>query len=333
MQTQVKENPLANPAGENSPSRGVRPLNERARRLERRVTLATVLLPYAGLVGGILLFWNRGVNRLDLAVFGVMYCVTVLGIGMGFHRLMAHRAYQATTFLKTAIVIAGSMAAQGPVIFWTAVHRRHHSYSDREGDTHSPHLHGEGAVEIAKGLWHSHMGWLFNHELTDWGTYVRDLLHERLIFKLNRLYFLWIVLGLLLPAAAEGLITMSWLGFARGFLWWGLIRILVVHHTTWSINSVCHVFGSQPYQVKDHSTNNAVLAIPTFGESWHNNHHAFPSSAVHGLEWWQVDITGSMIKLCAMMGLASAVKIARKKQPEVDLNQKPAKKGVEGPEC
>ncbi|HET8890316.1 MAG TPA: acyl-CoA desaturase [Candidatus Angelobacter sp.] len=324
MQTQVKENPLPRPAKENSPSRGVRPLNERARRLERRVTLATVLLPYAGLVGGILLFWNRGVNRLDLAVFGVMYCVTVLGIGMGFHRLMAHRAYQATTFLKTAIVIAGSMAAQGPVIFWTAVHRRHHSYSDREGDPHSPHLHGEGAVEILKGLWHSHMGWLFNHELTDWGTYVRDLLHDRLIFKLNRLYFLWIVLGLLLPAAAEGLITMSWQGFARGFLWGGLIRVLVVHHTTWSINSVCHVFGSQPYQVKDHSTNNVILAIPTFGESWHNNHHAFPSSAVHGLEWWQVDITGSMIKLCAMLGLASSVKIARKKQPEVDLNQKPA---------
>lgn len=324
MQTQVKENPVSKQAGENSPSRGVRPLNERARRLERRVTLATVLLPYAGLVGGILLFWNRGVNRLDLAVFGVMYCVTVLGIGMGFHRLMAHRAYQATTFLKTAIVIAGSMAAQGPVIFWTAVHRRHHSYSDREGDPHSPHLHGEGAVEIVKGLWHSHMGWLFNHELTDWGTYVRDLLHDRLIFKLNRLYFLWIVLGLLLPAAAEGLITMSWVGFGRGFLWGGLIRVLVVHHTTWSINSVCHVFGSQPYQVKDHSTNNAVLAIPTFGESWHNNHHAFPSSAVHGLEWWQVDITGSMIKLCAMLGLASAVKIARKKQPEVDLNQKSA---------
>jgi stearoyl-CoA desaturase (delta-9 desaturase) len=324
MQAQVKENPLPRPAGENSPSRGVRPLNERARRLERRVTLATVLLPYAGLVGGILLFWNRVVNWLDLAVFGVMYCITVLGIGMGFHRLMAHRAYQATTFLKTAIVIAGSMAAQGPVIFWTAVHRRHHSYSDREGDPHSPHLHGEGVVETAKGLWHSHMGWLFNHELTDWGTYVRDLLHDRLIFKLNRLYFLWIVLGLLLPAAAEGLITMNWLGFARGFLWGGLIRVLVVHHTTWSINSVCHVFGSQPYQVKDHSTNNAVLAIPTFGESWHNNHHAFPSSAVHGLEWWQVDITGSMIKLCAMLGLASAVKIARKKQPEVDLNQKPA---------
>lgn len=324
MQTQVKENPLPRPAKENSPSRGVRPLNERARRLERRVTLATVLLPYAGLVGGILLFWNRGVNRLDLAVFGVMYCVTVLGIGMGFHRLMAHRAYQATTFLKTAIVIAGSMAAQGPVIFWTAVHRRHHSYSDREGDPHSPHLHGEGAVEILKGLWHSHMGWLFNHELTDWGTYVRDLLHDRLIFKLNRLYFLWIVVGLLLPAAAEGLITMSWQGFARGFLWGGLIRVLVVHHTTWSINSVCHVFGSQPYQVKDHSTNNVILAIPTFGESWHNNHHAFPSSAVHGLEWWQVDITGSMIKLCAMLGLASSVKIARKKQPEVDLNQKPA---------
>jgi stearoyl-CoA desaturase (delta-9 desaturase) len=324
MESQVKENTLPKAAGESSPSRGVRPLNERARRLERRVTLATVLLPYAGLAGGIFLFWNRGVNWLDLAVFGVMYCVTVLGIGMGFHRLIAHRAYRATTFLSTALVIAGSMAAQGPVIFWTAVHRRHHSYSDREGDPHSPHLHGEGTVEILKGLWHSHMGWLFNHELTDWGTYVRDLLHDRLIFKLNRMYFVWIALGLLLPAIAEGLITMSWSGFVHGFLWGGLIRVLVVHHTTWSINSVCHVFGSRPYQVKDYSTNNVVLAIPTFGESWHNNHHAFPSSAVHGLEWWQVDITGSMIKLCAALGLASAVKIAKKKQPEIDLNQKSA---------
>jgi stearoyl-CoA desaturase (Delta-9 desaturase) len=305
-------------------SRGVRPLNERARKLERRITLATVLLPYLGLLAGIALFWRRGVNPLDLAVFAAMYSVTVLGIGMGFHRLIAHRAYQATPFLKTFLIIAGSMAAQGPIIFWTAVHRRHHSYSDRDGDPHSPHLHGEGAVEILKGLWHSHMGWLFNHELTDWGTYVRDLLHDRLVFKLNRLYFLWIGLGLLLPAAVEGLITMSWLGAARGFLWGGLIRVLVVHHSTWSINSVCHVFGSQPYHVKDHSTNNLVLAIPTFGESWHNNHHAFPSSAVHGLEWWQVDITGSMIKLCAMLGLASGVKIPKKKEPEIDLNQKSA---------
>ena len=319
MPTQVKEN-----TGEYSASRGVSPLNERARRLERRVTLATVLLPYAGLAGGIFLFWNRGVNWLDLSVFAVMYCITVLGIGMGFHRLIAHRAYQATTFLKTALVVAGSMAAQGPVIFWTAVHRRHHSYSDREGDPHSPHLHGEGAMEILKGLWHSHMGWLFNHELTDWGTYVRDLLHDRLIFKLNRMYFFWIGLGLLLPAVAEGLITMSWLGAARGLLWGGLIRVLVVHHTTWSINSVCHVFGSRPYQVKDYSTNNVVLAIPTFGESWHNNHHAFPSSAVHGIEWWQVDITGSMIKLCAKLGLASAVKLAKKKQAETDFEQKSA---------
>ena len=318
MQTEVQENTLPKPPGGNSPSRGVRPLNERARRLERRVTLATVLLPYVGLAGGIFLFWNRGVNWLDLAVFAVMYSITVLGIGMGFHRLIAHRAFVATPFLRTAIVIAGSMAAQGPVIFWTAVHRRHHSYSDREGDPHSPHLHGESAVEILKGLWHSHMGWLFNHELTDWGTYVRDLLNDRFLFKLNRLYFVWIALGLLLPAAAEALITRSWVGFAHGFVWGGLVRVLVVHHTTWSINSVCHGFGSRPYQVKDHSTNNIVLAIPTFGESWHNNHHAFPSSAIHGLEWWQVDITGSTIKLCAKLGLASALKTAKKKT-EVDI--------------
>src|SRR5437588_597129 len=174
------------------PSRGVRPLNQRARRFERRVTLTTVMVPYVGLAGGILLFWNRGVNWIDLTVFGMMYVLTVLGIGMGFHRLIAHRSFQAVPFLRTTLIIAGSMAAQGPVIFWTAIHRRHHSYSDREGDPHSPHLYGSGIGAVARGLWHSHMGWLFHHELTDWGTYVRDLLQDRKIFKLNRWYFLGI---------------------------------------------------------------------------------------------------------------------------------------------
>jgi stearoyl-CoA desaturase (delta-9 desaturase) len=290
------------------------------------VTLTTVLIPYIGLAAGTILFWNRGVYAIDLAVFAVMYTATVMGIGMGFHRLIAHRSFQAVPFLKTALIILGSMAAQGPVIFWTAIHRRHHSYSDREGDPHSPHLYGEGASAILHGLWHSHMGWLFNHEVTDWGTYVRDLLQDRKIFKLNRLYFVWIAVGLAIPAAAEGAITRSWSGGLRGFLWGGLIRILIVHHSTWSINSICHVFGSRPYQLKDRSTNNAVLAIPTFGESWHNNHHAFPSSAVHGLEWWQVDLTGYMIRLLQKTGLASEVKIAKKKQ--IEVQEKPVE-GVE----
>jgi stearoyl-CoA desaturase (delta-9 desaturase) len=309
-----------------TPSRGVHPLNERARRIERRVTLTTVLIPYVGLAAGIILFWNRGVYAIDLAVFAFMYTATVLGIGMGFHRLIAHRSFQAVPFLKTTLIILGSMAAQGPVIFWTAIHRRHHSYSDREGDPHSPHLYGKGSTAILHGLWHSHMGWLFNHELTDWGTYVRDLLQDRKIFKLNRLYFVWIALGLVIPAAAEGAITRSWMGAGRGFLWGGLIRVLIVHHSTWSINSICHVFGSRPYQLKDRSTNNAVLAIPTFGESWHNNHHAYPSSAVHGLEWWQVDITGSMIRLMQKFGLASEVKIAKKKQ--IELQEKSAQESA-----
>ena len=143
-----------------TPSRGVHPLNERARRIERRVTLTTVLIPYIGLAAGIILFWNRGVYAIDLAVFAFMYTVTVLGIGMGFHRLIAHRSFQAVPFLKTTLIILGSMAAQGPVIFWTAIHRRHHSYSDREGDPHSPHLYGKGSTAILHGLWHSHMGWL-----------------------------------------------------------------------------------------------------------------------------------------------------------------------------
>jgi stearoyl-CoA desaturase (delta-9 desaturase) len=287
----------------------------------------SVVVPVLGLVAAIVLMWHRGPGSVGWAQVVAMVCMYALagyGVTVGFHRLLTHKSFETPRALRLTLAICGSIAGQGAVIRWCATHRRHHQTSDQQGDPHSPHLFGDTPLALLRGIWHSHMGWLFNHELTDWGTYVRDLLHDRLIFKLNRMYFLWITLGLVLPAIAEGLITMSWLGFTRGFLWGGLIRVLVVHHTTWSINSVCHVFGSQPYQVKDHSTNNVVLAIPTFGESWHNNHHAFPSSAVHGLEWWQVDITGSMIKLCAMLGLASAVKVAKKKQPEIDLNQKSA---------
>ena len=319
MQTDLRAREGAETAAAVSPPRGVRPLNERARRLERRITLATVLVPYLGLGAGIALFWRRGVDPLDLAMLAVMYTVTMLGVGMGFHRLITHRGYQATPFLRNALIIAGSMAAQGPVIFWAAVHRRHHSYSDREGDPHSPHLHGEGVAETLRGFWHAHTGWMFNHELTDWGTYARDLLADRRVFKLNRLYLAWIALGLFVPAAVEGLITMSWLGFGKGFVWGGLIRILAVHQATWSVNSVCHIFGSRPHQVKDYSTNNFGLAIPTFGESWHNNHHAYPSSALHGFEWWQVDLNGSMIRLCERLGLASAVRLPRTKEPPDDV--------------
>ncbi len=283
---------------------GVAAVNARALLLERQITLASVLIPYFGLLGAIALLWGTGLHMIDLELLAAMDIVTVIGIGVGFHRLITHRAFQTGPVVKGLLVIFGSMAVQGPILFWAAVHRRHHRYSDRPGDPHSPHLYGKSFGALLRGLWHAHTGWLFEYQVTDWGTYVPDLLRDRLIFRLHRLYLLWVMAGLVLPAALGGWIAGTWMGFVHGFLWGGLVRVLLVHHTTWSINSICHVFGSRPYPVHDHSANNFLLAIPSFGESWHNNHHAFPRSAMHGLKWWQIDLHGYLIHVLQLIGLA-----------------------------
>jgi stearoyl-CoA desaturase (delta-9 desaturase) len=285
--------------------------NSRARRLEHWVTMATVMLPFIAVLLAVALFWQHGVDGFDLALLGIMYSLTALGVGVGFHRLVTHRGFKTGPVVKALLVILGSMAAQGPVFFWVAIHRRHHSHSDRPGDPHSPHLHGSGVREMVRGLWHSHTGWLFESQFTDWGVYVPDLLRDRLMFRLHRQYFLWLALGLLVPALAGGAVTGSWAGAFQGLLWGGLVRIFLLHHTSWSINSICHTFGSQTFQVPDRSANNFWLAVPSFGESWHNNHHAFPSAAMHGLKWWQIDLNGYSIRLLEALGLAWDVKRAR----------------------
>jgi stearoyl-CoA desaturase (Delta-9 desaturase) len=278
-----------------------------ARRVERWVTIATVIVPFAGMATAIALFWRNGVDVVDLVLLGIMYALTTLGVGVGFHRLITHGAFKTGPVVKTVLVVLGSMAAQGPVFFWAAIHRRHHAHSDRPGDPHSPHVHGSGAWQTLRGLWYAHTGWLFDTEFADFGLYVKyvpDLLRDRLLYRLHRLYAIWIVLGLALPAAAAGVATSSWSGAFHGLVWGGFARIFLLHHASWSINSICHMFGSQTYRVADRSVNNLWLAIPSFGESWHNNHHAFPSSAMHGLRWWQVDLNGYAIRFLQALGLA-----------------------------
>jgi stearoyl-CoA desaturase (delta-9 desaturase) len=244
-----------------------------------------------------------------LALLAGMYAATVIGIGVGFHRLVSHRAFQAHTAVKGALCILGSMAAEGPVLFWAATHRRHHSSSDREGDPHSPHLHGAGALNSLRGFWHAHVGWMFTPEITGWGYYVPDLLKDRTIFAINRQYFIWVFSGLLAPTLLGGLLTGTWRGVFDGFLWGGLVRIFLVHQTSWSINSICHIFGRRAFDTRDQSTNNFWIALLSFGEGWHNNHHAFPHSAMHGLRWWEVDLSGYLIQLLKRLGLVWNVKI------------------------
>jgi len=241
-------------------------------------------------------FWNRGLSLLDLTLCLSFYAITMLGITLGYHRLFTHRSFKCGDTLRAALCIAGSMAAQGPIFFWTACHRRHHRHSDEEGDPHSPHHHGPGVSGVLRGWWYSHVGWMLSHAPENYVRLVPDLIREPQLRMLNRYYWLWVIGGILLPGVIALAITGSLVAGASAVLWGGFVRVFLVHHSTWSINSICHLFGDSPYETEDQSRNNLVCALLTFGEGWHNNHHAFPTSARHGLEWWQCDVVYGLIR-------------------------------------
>src|SRR5262249_10905918 len=208
--------------------------------------------------------------------------------------------------------VLGSMAAQGPVLRWVAVHRRHHQYSDEEGDPHSPHHGGRGILGLLRGLWHAHMGWLFKADPPGLLRYVKELRQSMPVRAASALFPVWVLLGLLIPAGLGWLLEGSWLGAVFGLVWGGFARIFLVHHVTWSVNSVCHLWGKQPFRSRDESRNNALFGILALGEGWHNNHHAFPTSARHGLRWWPIDTRYWAIPLLAVLGLAWEVKVPAK---------------------
>jgi stearoyl-CoA desaturase (Delta-9 desaturase) len=276
---------------------------------ERRIAVVIVLTPFIGFLAAVAMFWGNGVGVVDIALLVGMYVISGLGIGVGYHRLCAHRSFETPSPLRAVFAIWGSLAAEGPVLFWAAIHRRHHKFADTLDDPHSPHFHGPGVKGMLLGLWHAHVGWLFVHEVTDWARYIPDLLRDRRLFWVNRLYFFWVGLGLVVPAILGGLITWSWMGVLTGLLWGGLVRIFFVHHVTWSVNSICHYYGSQPFESRDEARNNPWLAILSLGESWHNNHHAFPNSADNQMHWWQLDICGRFIRSLEAGRLAWNVKV------------------------
>lgn len=277
---------------------------DRARRLERRVALATVVLPLAGVAAAVVSLWGRGIGPVELGLFLTMNALCLIGIGVGYHRLVSHGSFRTRPAIRALLAILGSMAAQGPVLYWAGIHRRHHACSDRPGDPHSPHGHGGGAAELLRGLWHSHIAWMFAHQCTDWARYIPDLRRDSLLLRINRLYFVWIFLGLLIPAVLGGVLTGTWTGALLGFLWGGLVRMFVGQHTIWGVGSLCHLYGSHPYRTHDESRNNFWISLAALGEGWHNNHHPFPYAAVHGLRWWQLDPNGWCIRALAALGLA-----------------------------
>jgi stearoyl-CoA desaturase (delta-9 desaturase) len=274
-----------------------------AGRLVRGLVLALVVIPFGGVIAAIALAWRHGVGEAQIGLLAGMYVLTTAAITVGYHRYFAHRAFHTGAASRIVLAIAGSMAGQGPVIYWSATHRHHHHHADRPGDPHSPHLYGPGVRNQLRGLWHAHTGWLFGHQFTDCARYAPDLLRDAALCRVNQLYLVWVFLGLLIPTVAGAMLTPTWMGALNGFIWGGLARIFLLQHTTFSINSICHVFGRRPFDTADRSTNNFWLAVISFGEAWHNNHHAFPRSAVFGLTWWQVDAGSLVIRILEAAGI------------------------------
>jgi len=286
-------------------------------KLDRFLTGTITAIPFAALIVVGWQLWNEALHWGDLVVFAICYVLTGLGVTVGFHRHFTHRAFKAKPWLRGTLAIMGSAAIEGPVIAWVADHRKHHAFADVEGDPHSPHVdHGHGLKGALRGLLHAHVGWLFIH--THRGNkqrYAPDLIADPLIRWIDRTFVLWVGVGLLVPFGLGYLIGGTWQTALTGLLWGGAVRMLVVHHVTYSINSLCHFFGRQAFDTGDESRNLAWLAPFTFGEAWHNNHHAFPTSYEHGMRRSQIDPSRWVILGLEKMGLVwDVVRISPERQ-------------------
>jgi stearoyl-CoA desaturase (delta-9 desaturase) len=272
--------------------------------LDRFLVGLFVAVPLLAVLAAIPIAWGWGLGWHDIVIGFVFYVIAGLGISMGFHRHFTHSSFKAAKPLHVALAIAGSIAIEGPVLVWVADHRRHHKYSDREGDPHSPWRFGSDWKALTKGFLYAHIGWLFNPNRTSQQKFCPDLLADAPIRRISNTFPLWAAISLLGPALIGGLWSMSLAGALTAFFWASLVRICLLHHVTWSINSVCHTFGNEDFDVRDKSRNVAWLAIPSFGESWHNLHHSDPTCARHGALEGQIDISARTIWLAEKLGWA-----------------------------
>jgi stearoyl-CoA desaturase (delta-9 desaturase) len=261
-----------------------------------------VAVPLLALVAAMPLAWGWGLGWHDIVLAVAFYYITGLGISMGLHRYFTHGSFKATRGFKIALAVAGSLAIEGPVLTWVADHRRHHKYSDKEGDPHSPWRFGNDWKALTKGLAFAHVGWLFDPDVTSVEKFCPDWLADSDVSRISRWFGGFVAASLLAPALIGGLWSMSWQGAVTAFFWATLVRIAFLHHITWSINSICHTFGKEEFQVRDKSRNVSWLAILSFGESWHNLHHADPTCARHGVLKGQIDITARLIWLAERLG-------------------------------
>jgi stearoyl-CoA desaturase (Delta-9 desaturase) len=274
-----------------------------------RVAIALfIVVPLLAVAAAIPVAWGGWVSWLDIGLLVAFWAITALGITVGYHRFFTHGSFKAPRAVKITLALMGSLAIEGSINQWVADHRKHHKFSDDFGDPHSPWRFGTSPRAVAKGLLWAHMGWLFSEDQTAVEEYAPDIAADKDLQRINRSFPLVVIASLLLPALLGGLITWSWVGALTAFFWAGLFRIAFVHHVTWSINSVCHVFGTRPFKTRDQSSNVAWLAIPSFGESWHNLHHADPTCARHGVLKGQIDLSADLIRGLERMKLAHDVR-------------------------
>jgi stearoyl-CoA desaturase (delta-9 desaturase) len=315
---QTLTRPPQTPAPE--PIRGVVRLTAQQLRFQRRLTLLFTIAPLGGVALAIWSLWGAGISGLDFGLLVGFYVFTVIGISVGFHRLFTHRSFHAVKPVRVILATLGSMSVQGAVIDWCATHRRHHAFADEYGDPHSPHLATAAGVKgVLAGLWHAHVGWLLASEKSDVNEWTPDLVADRAIARVNRL-FPWLTLAtFLLPPIIGLAVTGTLWGMFTAFVWGSLVRIFLLHHMTWSINSICHFYGKEQYRARDESKNVWPMALISFGESWHNNHHAFPWSARLGLRGWQIDLGWWTIRFMKAVHLISRVKVPTREQMAAKL--------------
>jgi stearoyl-CoA desaturase (delta-9 desaturase) len=287
------------------------PLPTRASRVQQVSAAVLVVGPFAALGVAVVSLWGHGISGLDVVIAVVMYAVTCLGVTIGFHRLLAHRSFRANRPLRIALAVAGTMAIEGSALTWVAQHRKHHAHTEQEGDPHSPFRYGTGFWPQLKGLGYAHVGWFFDSHPSQPERWAPDLLADRDMYVVSKTSHVWSAASLAIPFVIGWAVTATLSGALLAFLWGGLVRMMVLHHITWSTNSLCHMFGRRPFETADRSSNFAPLALLSFGESWHNAHHAFPSSARHGVDRGQLDATAGVIRLFERLGWATNVRWPR----------------------
>ena len=304
--------PSENPAAELWREATAKPLLDAPQNVAATAAMWTFVVgPLLGLVVAVPIAWGWGLSPLDIEMAAIGYLVSGLGIAVGYHRCFTHRSFKAVRGLRIALAVAGSLAVEGSPVQWVANHRRHHAFSDREGDPHSPWRYGTDTRAILKGLLHAHVGWMLKRELSNRARFAPDIAADRDLRVVGRLFGPLTAVSLLAPALIGWLVTGTWTGALTGFFWAGVLRMALLHHVTWSVNSICHVVGRRPFAARDRATNFWPLALLSFGESWHNSHHADPTGARHGVLPGQLDVAARLIWVFERLGWARDVRWPR----------------------